>query len=404
MNKGLSAAQRLSTIAQNALLETPSVGDSELQSSREPLTGPESIARGGIEAAEVSEVPGQDAQSETREKSISSPTLATMGTELGALDEESGEVNRDVVPFEDPADTQEQGQGSASGNHGRPLKPRRRKRISIVKPPKRRKRPSKSTESVEFDDQEPEEENLEPPTRVPSVPPGSQNRSKSTLATIEEELVDGYKPQEESAEEEWEDDKEAGKPAKQSENPHNRPPKQRRETAHSARRKPPTSPNKQAKRRRRGTVDSDAGSAEENGETQVRQRLRTRIPITVQRLYRPQALGSDNDEQGMLNDSTVFPRRKGVNGVDVLSQVCSELIAKAVDRLQQATDSGTNRVAKAELKRRKRVAMGFGEELENKLFDLVRLSLTSHHQPSGSFTETGHSLRQLTTIGRFLQD
>lgn len=121
------------------------------------------------------------------------------------------------------------------------------------------------------------------------------------------------------------------------------------------------------------------------------------IPITVHRLSRVRALVFEDDDQDILAGPAPFPKKSGVNAIDVLSQICREMIAKSVDTLGRGAKNEGHEGRKAEWKRKRKAVEMFGDELDGRLFQMVntirlywaRLLIRSRRRP-------------WTTISRFL--
>lgn len=92
------------------------------------------------------------------------------------------------------------------------------------------------------------------------------------------------------------------------------------------------------------------------------------IPVTVHRLSRVQEIGDDSD---ILAGPAPFPKKGGVNAVDVLSQICRELISKTIDTLQQGVERERNEGSRAEWTRKRKAIEVFGDELDDRLFQMV---------------------------------
>ena len=129
--------------------------------------------------------------------------------------------------------------------------------------------------------------------------------------------------------------------------------------------KAPTKPSNSKPRHSRATSDIS--------ESAVR-RSRTHkesIPITVHRLSRVQALVYEDDDQDILAGPAPFPKKGGVNAIDVLSQICREMIAKTMDTLQRGAKNEGHEGRKAEWKRKRKAVEMFGDELDGRLFQMV---------------------------------
>ena len=95
------------------------------------------------------------------------------------------------------------------------------------------------------------------------------------------------------------------------------------------------------------------------------------IPITVHRLSHVGALVYEDDDQDILAGPAPFPKKTGVNAIDVLSQICREMIAKSIDTLQRGAQNEGQEGRKAEWKRKRKAVEMFGDELDGRLFQMV---------------------------------
>lgn len=104
----------------------------------------------------------------------------------------------------------------------------------------------------------------------------------------------------------------------------------------------------------------------------TRQPPKNTIPITVYRLSSAQV----PDENEANTDSLANPpplKNNGVNAVDVLSQVCREIISKSSDSVRHVIEHETSKPQKAESERKRGIIEMYGEELDNRLFQLVSI-------------------------------
>lgn len=95
------------------------------------------------------------------------------------------------------------------------------------------------------------------------------------------------------------------------------------------------------------------------------------MPITVSRMSTNDALHSENGHLDSLIDPSAFPKNNSVNAVDVLSQICRELVSKSTDSLGKAAKNEDDQSKKATLERKRKTIEMYGEELDNRLFQLV---------------------------------
>lgn len=103
----------------------------------------------------------------------------------------------------------------------------------------------------------------------------------------------------------------------------------------------------------------------------TRQPPKNTIPITVYRLSSAQVLDENEANTNSLANSPPFLKNNGVSAVDILSQVCREIISKSGDSVRHVIEHETSKPEKAESERRREVIEMYGEELDNRLFQLV---------------------------------
>lgn len=96
------------------------------------------------------------------------------------------------------------------------------------------------------------------------------------------------------------------------------------------------------------------------------------IPITVYRMPSNHDLDPDSDDSNHTNNT--------VNAVDVLAQVCSEQISKAVASTSEAANQESNPSEKLAFERKAKAIRMYGDELDLQLFHLV----SPVHPPTSS--------------------
>ncbi|KAI1392815.1 uncharacterized protein F4822DRAFT_141828 [Hypoxylon trugodes] len=121
--------------------------------------------------------------------------------------------------------------------------------------------------------------------------------------------------------------------------------------------KPPNNKNKQASRRR---SDGEA------------------IPIIVQRYTKHIHLNEDDTDADILNSDIPFANRGGVNVIDVLSQICDEVIESSLETLQQAAINAKDSATKKEFRTKLRALEAFQEELRTRLLEHTIVLDTMH--------------------------
>jgi hypothetical protein len=125
------------------------------------------------------------------------------------------------------------------------------------------------------------------------------------------------------------------------------------------------SPTKQRQGKKKSNPDEDVSQSRSKGS----------IPVVVHRLTNPIVYGEDDTEIDVLNPEVGHIKRGGVNAVDVLSQVCEELIGSALDMLDESGSRAETAAVRREVKTKMSAVEGFQEVLRMSLFELVCLAL-----------------------------
>ena len=96
------------------------------------------------------------------------------------------------------------------------------------------------------------------------------------------------------------------------------------------------------------------------------------IPVLVHRLSGAQGFNFIEDDEDDLAGPAPLMKKAGVNAVDVLSQICREIVAKSLEtlNLNAQKEQGSKR---AEWKRKRKVVELFNENLQATLLKMVRL-------------------------------
>ena len=95
------------------------------------------------------------------------------------------------------------------------------------------------------------------------------------------------------------------------------------------------------------------------------------IPVTVHRMTSGPLYDEDESDADILNAEIPHARRGGVNAVDVLSQICQEIIAAALDTLEEGERDTEDRILKREYKTKWKAVDSFGKELQARLLEHV---------------------------------
>lgn len=101
------------------------------------------------------------------------------------------------------------------------------------------------------------------------------------------------------------------------------------------------------------------------------------IPITVQRYNKPRPRSADDSDMDILQMEMPYANRNGVNVVDVLSQICDEVIEASLESLIEAAVHAETAAAKREYKTKIRATKAFQEELRTRLIQHVSSTVFS---------------------------
>ncbi|MCJ1390607.1 hypothetical protein MMC18_003468 [Xylographa bjoerkii] len=102
------------------------------------------------------------------------------------------------------------------------------------------------------------------------------------------------------------------------------------------------------------------------------------IPISVHRISYTKSANYDPTDEDIISGPPPFPKKSGVNAIDVLSQICREMIAKSIDTLKQNAGKEQNQRRKSEWQRKSKVVEMFGDELDARLFQMTEAIDNSH--------------------------
>ncbi|KAI1465466.1 uncharacterized protein F4812DRAFT_438847 [Daldinia caldariorum] len=93
------------------------------------------------------------------------------------------------------------------------------------------------------------------------------------------------------------------------------------------------------------------------------------IPIIVQRYTKRMHLNEDDTNGDILNAEIPFSNRGGVNVIDVLSQVCDEVVESSLETLHEAAVKAKDSATKKEFRTKLRALEAFKEELRTRLLE-----------------------------------
>lgn len=82
-------------------------------------------------------------------------------------------------------------------------------------------------------------------------------------------------------------------------------------------------------------------------------------------------LNEDDTNGDILNADIPFSNRGGVNVIDVLSQVCDEVVESSLETLHEAAVNAKNSATKKEFRTKLRALEAFKEELRTRLLEHV---------------------------------
>lgn len=97
------------------------------------------------------------------------------------------------------------------------------------------------------------------------------------------------------------------------------------------------------------------------------------IPVTVHRLTRPVVYEEDEPDADILNAEIPCAKRGGVNAIDVLSQICQEIVGTGLDTLEDGGNNCEDPALRREYKTKWRAVHSFGEELQTRLLEHVSI-------------------------------
>ncbi|KAI5918330.1 hypothetical protein F4810DRAFT_595357 [Camillea tinctor] len=93
------------------------------------------------------------------------------------------------------------------------------------------------------------------------------------------------------------------------------------------------------------------------------------IPITVQRYTKRTIHNEDDTDEDILNADIPFANRSGVNVIDVLSQICDEVIEGSLESVHEAAVNAKDAGVKKEFRTKLRALEAFQEELRTRLLE-----------------------------------
>jgi len=91
----------------------------------------------------------------------------------------------------------------------------------------------------------------------------------------------------------------------------------------------------------------------------------------VHRLSKPLVYAEDDNDADILNMEIPFAKRGGVNAVDVLAQICEEVIDSGLTTLEDGMSNTEASSTRKEYRTKLRAVEAFQEELRTTLLELV---------------------------------
>lgn len=142
------------------------------------------------------------------------------------------------------------------------------------------------------------------------------------------------------------------------------PAKQRQPKAPRARK---TGPESKSKSRRKSKGDGDGGDEGDPG--------RSVVGIAVQRFTKIQNQGDDSDDEDVLNTMKLHSDRGRFNAIDILAQMCKEVIRKTLKTFKDALGEAQDAPTKRELQAKVSALGAFQEEVHTRLLEHVSPSI-----------------------------
>jgi hypothetical protein len=130
-----------------------------------------------------------------------------------------------------------------------------------------------------------------------------------------------------------------------------------------------------AKKGRTQALNSTKG--EESQDQPSKRQRDGAIPITVYRHSHPKnvEMAETEAEDDVLAGPAPFPKKGSVNAIDVLAQICREIITKSLAAVQESAKNEPASNLKAQLKRKRQAIEMFGDVLDDRLFQMVSTAI-----------------------------
>ena len=122
-------------------------------------------------------------------------------------------------------------------------------------------------------------------------------------------------------------------------------------------------------RKRKSAAPADRNDDEED---EVAANDNTAVEITVQRFVNHKKRGGNDDEEDPLHSEIPFANRTGESTVDVLAQVCEEVISNTMGQFHELLGgAGTEAAKKKEYRIKMRAIDAYKEELNSRFLQHV---------------------------------
>ena len=102
------------------------------------------------------------------------------------------------------------------------------------------------------------------------------------------------------------------------------------------------------------------------------------IPVTVHRLTNGPTYEADESDADILNSEIPYSRRGGVNVIDVLNKLCTEIIDLALETLKDNIRNTEDHALKREYRIKHKAVETFSGEFQNRLVEHVSIIFSSH--------------------------
>ncbi|KAI9743636.1 MAG: hypothetical protein M1818_002952 [Claussenomyces sp. TS43310] len=140
----------------------------------------------------------------------------------------------------------------------------------------------------------------------------------------------------------------------------------------------PTPPTLEPKNRRKPKSRVSPVTQRQPRKPPERKQARQAIPVTVHRLTKPVIYDEDDTDADILNLEIPFSKRGGVNAVDVLAQICEEVLESGLETLEEGGMNAADAPTRREYRTKLRAVEAFQEELRTQLLELTVILDTNY--------------------------